>query len=245
MAHYCRYLVCIFVLTCGLEAFSKPEAKVRTINFSVYAAKMPTEPIHFLTKPLGNAQTVTLYSAQRSPDYRWTGSGPIQLFSESRIADMVEGEVSRRIVAEVLVPDDMIQVLIILFPNPAFTTNESAPAYLAYVFNDSPENLPAGRMVFLNASGMEFVGKINNSVVTVQRGLNPPLQVGSAVKIDLRVKYRERYYQSYSSTLRLPENERMMLLILPPYYEGSLEVQARVLSSAAPVESKRAIVSYP
>lgn len=244
MAHYCRYLVCILVLTCGLEAFSKPEAKVRTINFSVYAAKMPTEPIQFLIKPAGNAQTVALYAAQRSPDYRWTGSGPLQLFSESQVAGK-GAEMSRKLVAEVMVPEDMTQVLLILFPNPAVQTNESAPAYLAYVFNDSPENLPAGRMVLLNASGMEFVGKINNSIVTVTPGLNPPLQVGSAVKIDLRVKFRERYYQSYAGSLRLPENERMMLLILPPYYEGSLEVQARVLSSAAPVESKGTLASYP
>ena len=68
--------------------------------------------------------------------------------------------------------------------------------------------------------------------MTLFSGINVPLPVGRSASINLRTPFRDRTYQAYTETLLLQESDRALLLLLPPYHRGSLEVQSRVLTDS-------------
>jgi hypothetical protein len=51
----------------------------------------------------------------------------------------------------------------------------------------------------------------------------------------LRTTVKNRTYQAYVGNIELGKNERALLLLLPPFYRGSPEVQSRLLIDAASV----------
>ena len=52
---------------------------------------------------------------------------------------------------------------------------------------------------------------------------------GSSAKIALRTSAGGRSYQAYAGALQLKRNERALLILFPPFYKGSHEVQSRLL----------------
>ena len=53
--------------------------------------------------------------------------------------------------------------------------------------------------------------------------------VGRTANIVLRTTFKQRSYQSYATTLQLSAKQRALLILFPPFYKGSLEVQSRML----------------
>jgi hypothetical protein len=63
--------------------------------------------------------------------------------------------------------------------------------------------------------------------------------VGAAAAITLRTPFKERNYQAYAETIFPGAIGRTLLLLLPPYRRGSLEVQSRVLLDVPPAEDEQ------
>ena len=89
-------------------------------------------------------------------------------------------------------------------------------------------------MEIINFSGLNLQGKINGRVVALQDGLNLPQAVGHAVAITLHATVKGRTFQSYAANLQLKRNERALLILFPPFYKGSVEVQSRLLVDEPP-----------
>mgnify|MGYP000529200511 CR=1 FL=1 len=103
------------------------------------------------------------------------------------------------------------------------------------VLDDSAARHGASGLVIINFSGLALGGTVGTQAVTLRPGLNPSLTIGRSAKITLHTRLKERSYQSYAHTLALSGAERALLILFPPFYKGSVEVQARVLIDAPPV----------
>jgi hypothetical protein len=61
------------------------------------------------------------------------------------------------------------------------------------------------------------------------------MKVGNSVKLVLEALFKNRRYRSYTDTVSLGPGERALLILFPPFYPGSLEVQGRLLVDEPPV----------
>lgn len=140
-----------------------------------------------------------------------------------QFVDTASGEV----VAEATIPPEIREPLLLFTPAEA-----GAAAKLKYqvaVLDDSVAHHPIGALVILNLSGLALTGMLNDEPVTVKSGLNAPLTLARPAKLGLRTTFKGRAYPAYSGDVKLARNERGLLILFPPFYPGSLEVQARLL----------------
>lgn len=198
------------------------------LNFTAYAISTPSKPVLFTAKSDALSTPVKFYSSARSEVYHYTGTNPVIFFDEK--PSPVPGEPpAREAMAKVTVPENITKPLFIFFPNPSAPGKAGELPYLVYVFDDSSANLPPGHVRFINVSGLDFMGKINERIQPIKAGLTDPISVGRSAHVELRTQFKERYYQSYLSAHTLAASERALMLLLPPLNPGSIEVQVRIL----------------
>ena len=195
------------------------------IRFTVFSPK-PISNVVFTPRANAEPQKIATYPTARSPRYEFRGAMPL------KFTDATTGAV----VAEATIPAEIRDALLL------FTAIEPVPAtglrYRVAVLDDGAARQAAGALAIINLSGLALSGTVNKEAVTLKAGLNAPLSVGRAVKIILRTPVREKSVQSYSDTVQLKKNERALLILFPPYYKGSLEVQARMLLDEPPAAAK-------
>jgi hypothetical protein len=137
------------------------------------------------------------------------------------------------VVAEVTVPREISTALILLVPL------DPAPAaglrYQTYVLDDTTARQSAGTLAIINFSGLELAGTCDGKPLALTAGLNAATPLGRSTALTLRTTLKNRTYQAYAGNVELGKNERALLLLLPPFYRGSLEVQSRLLIDAASV----------
>jgi hypothetical protein len=201
-------------------AVAQPAAPV-TVRFTVFAAK-PVSGLAFA--PGGNAapQPLTFYPTARSPRYEHRGPMPLR-FVEAKTGNVV---------AEAHLPAGLTEAL---QPAPAAKKGDAPPLhYQIAVLDDSAARHAAGGLAIVNLSGLGLSGMIDKEAVTLNPGLNPTLRIGRTANITLRTTVKNRSYQSYTGTVNLGRNERALLLLFPPFYAGSVEVQSRLLLDQPP-----------
>ena len=229
MAHALRYLTVLLAFGTTLAA-QAPRAAEQAFHFTVFSAR----PLADLTfGPRAGAPPVKLvfYPTARSPRYEFRGAPPLRL---------VEGP-SGAVVAEAVVPPDIREALLLLTPiepAPADSTGSWRTAGLRYrvaVLDDGAARHGPGGLAIINFSGLALSGIVGRSEVTLKDGLNPTLAVGRSAKVQFRTPFKGRSYQSYADTVELNKNERALLILFPPFYTGSLEVQSRLLIDEPPV----------
>jgi hypothetical protein len=134
------------------------------------------------------------------------------------------------VVAEVTVPREISTALILLVPL------DPAPAaglrYQTYVLDDTAARQAAGSLAIINFSGLELAGTLDGKPLALTSGLNAVTPLGRSATLTLRTTVKNRTYQAYAGNVELGKNERALLLLLPPFYRGSLEVQSRLLIDA-------------
>jgi hypothetical protein len=182
----------------------------------VFAAE-PVTSLTFTPRPDAEPVALRFYPTARSPSYLVTGSEPIEF------TDGVTGEV----VAEVSVPEGMTRGLFLF--TPASHPEPGDPGYNVQVLNDDGRAFPSGTLRLLNGSGLELFGTINGRAVSLRVGLNTVDGLGGTAEVLLRTSFRGRSYQAFADTIALPDDGRALLILLPPYRPGSVEVQSRVL----------------
>jgi len=114
-----------------------------------------------------------------------------------------------------------------------FVPLDPAPAtglrYQVFVLDDSSARQAPGSLVVINFSGMELSGTIDGQAVKLTARLNPVQPIGRYRECALRTTVKGRSYQSYTGMIELKSTERALLLLFPPFYKGSAEVQSRLL----------------
>lgn len=198
------------------SVFGQPPQQ--TVRFAVFSAQ-PISGLTFSPRPNAAAQKIVFYPTARSPRYDYRGAMPL------RFVDETTGEV----VAEASIPAEIREPLLLFS---AVQNTGKMPVPLKYqiaVLDDSATRLAPGALAIINLSGLALSGTIGRETVTLKAGLNPPLAIGRAAKIELRTKFKNRTYQSYANTVQLTPRQRALLVLFPPFNAGSLEVQSRLL----------------
>lgn len=190
------------------------------VRFSVFSPR-PIAHVAFGPKENAEPQTLKFYPTARSPRYEYRGMMPL------RFIDAEKGDV----VAEAAIPASITDALLLFLP-PAKGDHDGGPRYRVAVLDDSAARQGPGGLAIVNLSGLALAGTVNGAGVTLQSGLNPTVNVNRSARVVLRTQLKGRSYQSYADTITLGAGQRALLLLFPPFYQGSLEVQARVLLDA-------------
>ncbi|HVS51661.1 MAG TPA: hypothetical protein VHD62_04845 [Opitutaceae bacterium] len=230
MAHALRHLIHFargFAAALALAGFSRglvaetPPAPEQSVHFTVFAAK-PVQNLSYLPLLRGAPVKLVFYPTARSPRYEFRGAMP------ARFIDAATGNVF----AEATIPPEIRDALLLFAPV------EPAPAsglrYQVSVLDDGAARHGRGGLAMINFSGLELRGTVGPQNVILKAGLNPTLPIGRTAKIILRTSAKGRSYQAYADTVELAPAQRALLILFPPFYQGSLEVQSRLLIDEPP-----------
>lgn len=199
-------------------------------RFTVFSST-PLKGLAYAPRAGAATQTVVFYPTARSPKYEYRGAMPL------RFIEAATGTV----VAEATIPPDIRDALLLF--SPVQSPGGGAKTTLRYhvaVLDDGAQRAPAGGLSIINLSGLALSGTVGRENVTLRAGLNPPLAIGKSADVTLRTVFKERSFRSYAGMVALGRNQRALLILFPPFYKGSLEVQSRLLidqpGGAAPVK---------
>jgi hypothetical protein len=199
-----------------LAPFSSAQPAVPAVRFTVFSAK-PIANLTFVPRANAAPAKLAFFPTARSARMEYRGAMPI------RFTDATTGAV----VAEAMIPPEIREPLLL------FSAIEPAPEkglrYQVAVLDDSAVAHAAGALTIINLSGLALSGNVGTQAVTLQPGLNAPLPVGRSAKIALRTTAKSRTVQAYADTVQLTPKQRALLILFPPFYKGSLEVQSRLL----------------
>lgn len=220
---FLRVLLGAFALGLGpaagpIRAQTNPAA-LPVVRFTVFAAE-PIEGLGYLAQPGGVVVPLTFYPTARSPRQEHRGPRPLRLVETNTGAT----------VAEVAIPAGWRDVLLLVASTPGGT---GLRRYQVTVLDDGPRQRAAGQLQILNFSGLELSGELNGRRISIEAGLNPALSTGRSARLTLRASFRGRSYLSWHDTITLGPAEHAVLILFPPYFSGSLEVQTRVLLDGA------------
>jgi hypothetical protein len=215
MAHALRHLIC-WLLLATLGAAAEPPPASRLLRFTVFSAA-PIEDVAFVPRPEAVPQKIVFYPTARSPGYEVRGMMPLKFFDSN----------SGAVVAEAVVPPEIHEALLLF----ATTSGGSATGrrFRVFVLDDGIARHGPRGLAIVNLSGLELTGTAGRQNVGVAAGLNPTLAIGRSTAVTLRTLFRDRSYQSFGATIELQPGERALLILFPPFYPGSLEVQSRLL----------------
>ncbi len=210
-----------------------PRMPEQPLHFTVFSAQ-PIQGLSYMPHPGGAATKVVFYPTARSPRYDYRGAMPL------RFTDAGSGAP----IAGAIVPPEVHDALLLFSPTEPSAASETKVAnaikYRVAVLDDGAASHAAGGLAVINFSGLALSGTIDGREVTLKDGLNPPQNVGRSVKVLLKTTVKGRTFQSYADDVKLKKNERALLILFPPFYKGSLEVQSRLLVDEPPAAASAA-----
>lgn len=208
----------LFVAGLAAPMAAQPVA-AHTVRFTAFAAR-PLTDVAFVPRAGAAPQKVQFAATARSPLYEYQGAGPLRFIDPA----------TRAVVAEAAIPPQTGRVLLLFTPLAASASGgEGGLRYQVAVLDDSTARHAAGALAIVNLSGAALGGTVNDRAVTLRPGLNAAIPVGRSARMRFTTTRNQRAYQAYAGTATLGAGERALLLLFPPYYPGTFEVQARLL----------------
>ena len=211
----------LFAFSCPANA-QAPRLGEQAGRFTVFSAR-PITDISFAPRTAAPKQKLVFYPTARSPRYDYRSAMPL------RFLDATTGAV----VAEAVIPPEIREALLL------FSAIEPTPTsglrYRVAVLDDSSPRQAPGSLAIINLSGLALTGTVGKETVALEAGLNTPIAVTSAAKVVLRSSAKGRSFQAYADEVKLKKNERALLILFPPFYKNSQEVQSRLLVDAPAV----------
>ena len=207
----------------GFAPFASAQPNLQAVRFTVFSAK-PIEGLGFVPRAGVAPAPLAFSPTARSPRYDYRGPMPL------RFVDAESGVV----VAEATIPIGLNDALLLFSPLAATDAGGGKLRYQVSVLDDGAARHGSGGLAIINLSGLSLSGTVNKEAVTLQPGLNSTLKVGTFAKIALQTQVRGRTFQAYAGSAALKPAERALLILFPPFYKGSPEVQARLLLDSPP-----------
>lgn len=222
MSRISRFLAGIMSVLPGFGPLFAAEKETPAVHFTVFALR-PVEPMVFQPEVDAQPQPLKFYPTARSPEYTYTGEMPL-LFTDAR---------SGEVVASAAIPASIAKAVLIFAALPS-NHSRSGPRYQIHVLDDGPLRHGRSGLSFVNLSGLDFDGRLGSRRITLGAGVTPSFQISGNTELLLETTRAGRRYRSYSQSIALASGERALLVLFPPYYTGSLEVQARLLIDEPP-----------
>ncbi|MEI7552440.1 MAG: hypothetical protein WCL24_08930 [Verrucomicrobiota bacterium] len=226
MAQSIRHLGLLAVLlTAPVVADTEPATgQGRVLAFTVFSPE-PMPKLAYEPQAGTEPRTLVLHPTARSAPGVYRGPDPLRIYDAPTGALM----------AEATVPPHIRRALLVLL-----TGNQpgaTAPLRV-WVIDDDPARHAVGELRLLNASGLTLEGTVNRRRVAVPVQADLRWALKPAAEIQLRTSFQGRSYRAFADTIRLEPAERALLLLLPPYQPGALEVQSRLLRDM-PTQAQR------
>jgi hypothetical protein len=219
MARIFRHLTLLGLSSALVAASVRPEtAPERHLDFTVFSS----QPISGLAyRPSVDAAPCPLifYPTARSPRYDYRGPPKIS-FTDGKTGTVV---------AEAVVPPTISSALFLLTVD---RTANGETRYRVRVLDDSVRRHAPGELHVLNYSGLLLSGIINRRPVTLADGRAILVSAGNSADIRLCTAFNGKSYQAYADSVPIGQSGRALLILLPPYQRGALEVQSRLLFDA-------------
>lgn len=193
-------------------------APSQVVHFTVFSPR-PVTDVAYVPRANAAPQPVKFQPTARSVRYEYRGAMPLRFLDPD----------TREVVAEATIPAGLQDALLLFSPLPAGAGAGGKLRYQVAVLDDGTARHGPGGLAVINLSGLSLSGTVNSQKVELRAGLNPTLAVGQSAKIRLTTVFKQKTYQSYAGTVTLGRNERALLILFPPFYEGALEVQSRLL----------------
>lgn len=209
-------------LALGPVLRAQAPASVQTVRFTVFAAR-PITDVSFLPRPNAGPQKLQFQPTARSTRYEYRGAMPIR-FTDT----------SGAVVAEATIPSTVRDAFLLFAPVEKTEGGKQGLRYQIAVLDDAATRHGVGGLSIINLSGLALSGTVNTEKVALKPGLNPTITMGRTAKVTLTTQFKNRTYQSYTSTVNLGRNERALLILFPPFYAGAFEVQSRLLQDQPP-----------
>jgi hypothetical protein len=200
--------------------FGATTPELLPLRFTVFSAR-PIADLVFVPGPDAPPVPLTFYPTARSPEYEHRADAPLQFL------DRATGAVT----AEAIVPSGIRAALLLFIPQ-AVDNGPRVQPYQIQIIDDAALQRAAGGLTIVNLSGLALQGSIEGRPITVRPGLNSARRIGDTAAVELSTILNGRRYRSYADTITLAARERALLILFPPFYPGSLEVQGRLLVDA-------------
>lgn len=219
----------IFLCACVLPACLAAQ-EIRQIEFSTYG-QYPVREVEYLPvdemaieagEEPEEPKRIETHSLARMGPYPFKGGSVI------RFQDAKTGQ----LVGRVKIAETSDKWLLVFVQNPNFKSDpENNLKYLIYPFNDSLTHLPANRLIFLNISGRELDGLLEDKRVKLQRGESNTFRVQESLPVNLWTRdfSGERLLPALIKTYSFEANHRYLMIFFPPVLRGSSDLDVRLL----------------
>ena len=224
------YLFSISLLLGSVGLFGQ---RPREIEFSVYGQYQlrgieyaPVSDAAVAAGALSRAPVmIETYSLARKGPHSFNGGSLISFYETS----------GKQEVAQITLADVSNKWLLIFVKNPGFIENSSKHLkYLIHPFDDSRRNLPKNSVVFVNISGKQLGGLLENKRVTFMAGESNHYRALQSLPVNLwtRGLGKEVLLPVLIKTYSFKPDYRYLIIFFPPVLRGSADLDVRFLSEA-------------
>lgn len=214
-------------------AASSAAQPLREIEFSVYG-QYPVRGVEY--NPVSPAAiedgataeppvSIETHSLVRMGSHTFKGGNQISFHDST----------SKELVAQVNLAPESDKWLLIFVKNPRHKEDPSNHSkYLIYPFDDSHKNLPRNGLVFLNISGKELDGLLENKRVKLSAGESGNYRVQESLPVNLWTRdfNGEKLLPALIKTYHFNPDHRYLMIFFPPVLRGSVDLDVRFLSEA-------------
>ena len=225
---YLRHSLLFFLFCVTIHA-----EDLREIKFSVYG-QYPVRGVEY--NPVSEGAVAQGEKAQAPVEIRThtlSRIGPYAYKGGNRIT--FQDKESGQVVASVSVPQNSDLWLFIFVRNPNYKNDpENNPRFLVYPFDDSRKNLPNNGLVFLNISGKELDGLLEDKRVSFGAGQSDRFRVQESLPVNLWTRdfSGERLLPALIKTYRFQPNHRYLMIFFPPVLRGSVDLDVRFIAES-------------
>lgn len=203
---------------------------LREVEFTVYGQyplrNVVYEPIMSTELASESPVEIKTHILNRVGPYNFKGKDLITFFDKT----------TKRTVGSVRLPEGSSEWLLVFVKNPLYSKKSTKQnKFLIYPFDDSLKNLGNESLIFLNISGKELDGFLENKRIQLTAGESAPHSVQESIPINLwtRGYDGERLLQALVRTYQFEKDRRYLMIFFPPVLRGSIDLDVRVLEDEA------------
>lgn len=222
----------IFLYACALPACLAAK-EIREIEFFTYG-QYPIKEVEYLPvdetaieagETPEEPKQIETHSLARMGPYSFKGGSFIR-FKDTKTGQLVGG---------VKIAETSDKWLLVFVRNPNFKSDpENNLKYLIYPFDDSLGHLPANRLIFLNISGRELDGLLEDKRIKLNKGESNSFRVQESLPVNLWTRdfSGERLLPALIKTYSFKADHRYLIIFFPPVLRGSSDLDVRFLEEA-------------
>ncbi len=243
MAQRIRHLIPTFLLCLQVflpSALQAEEAPViHEVSFYI-AANVRIPNLHFgVFDEEGKFQKsvpLRFNTSGRSQLYEYQGPMPLLFFEEEKKPTEADpNAVTRTPVASISLQKAPEKVLLLFHPN--LNHPDSGPKYSVSGVNLNDDAVPGGHISVFNFTRQEYMGAIGRrrnrddvDFVKIKPGINEPVPIHPAGPVNLFAEIKdEGWTQVYDNNFQCDSDERLLLVLFPPRFPGSINIGGRLI----------------